>query len=155
LGRRILRVCVNINPHEQRIWATAGRFSELLVRFATKNKVPSRSRDEWVAPPQSLLRLFTGERNGRPSYDATMLRLHHFLKEDDEYQTRAARKLWSFDPGIAWLMFTDGTAYAQLRGRYALEHSFFVPQECLALPDESPLGLLEKFGIDSRLRRAS
>lgn len=152
-GRRILRVCVNINPHDPRVWATAGRFTDLLVRYATQNKVPMRSREEWVAPPQSLLRLFTGDRT-RTSYDSLMLKLHHFLKEDDEYQARANRKLWNFVPGAAWLLFTDGTAYAQLRGRYALEHSFFVPQESLRLPDESPLGLLEKFGVASRLRRA-
>jgi hypothetical protein len=154
LGQRILRLCVNINPTDDRVWATAGHFTELLGRFATKHKVPMRSRDEWIAPPQPFVRLFTGEWSGRPSYDAFMLRLHHFLKEDEEYQARAARKLWNFAPGSAWLMFTDSTAYAQLRGRYALEMSFFVPQDSLLLPDEAPLALLEKFGIESRLRRA-
>ncbi len=154
LGQRVLRVCVNIHPTEQRVWATAGKFPELLGRFATKHKIPIRSRDEWIIPPQPFIRLFTGEWSGRPSYDAFMQRLHYFLKEDNEYQSRAARKLWNFAPGCAWLMFTDGTAYAQLRGRYALEQSFFVPQECLSLPEESPLVLLEKFGIENRLRRA-
>lgn len=153
LGHRILRVCWNINPHDERVWATAGRFTEILGRFALKHKVPMRSRDEWIAPPQALIRLFTGEWSGRPSYDAFMLRLHHFLKEDDEYQSRATRKLWHFAPSSAWLLFTDGVAYAQLRGRYALEQSFLVPPSNLVLPEEAPVALLEKFGIESRLRR--
>ena len=44
----------------------------------------------------------------------------------------------------AWLAFTDVCSHAVLRGRYALEHSYFVAPEALALPDESPPALLAR-----------
>ena len=38
---------------------------------------------------------------------------------------------------------TDACSHAALRGRYALEHSYFVDPKVLALPGESPAALLE------------
>jgi hypothetical protein len=73
-----------------------------------------------------------------------MLRLHDFLKRCDAFQERAPRRLWHFAPGSAWLVMTDGVSHAELRGRFALEHSYFVAPESLRLPQESPLALLER-----------
>ena len=42
------------------------------------------------------------------------------------------------------MAFTDVCSHAVLRGRYALEHSYFVAPEALALPAESPPALLER-----------
>jgi hypothetical protein len=75
-----------------------------------------------------------------------MLRLHHFLKQDEAFQAQAARRMWTFPPGSMWALFADGVAHAQLRGRYVLEHSFFVPVESLHRPAESPLALLAAAG---------
>lgn len=152
-GQRILRLFVNINPGDPRVWATSERFPELLSRFAARHRVPARTQREWTAPAARVLGLFAGRRR-RSAYDAWMLRLHHFLKEDQGFQLLAARRMWSFPPGSMWLLFTDGLAHAQLRGRFALEHSFFVPPECLQLPEESPLGLLVASGKQSWARRA-
>jgi hypothetical protein len=75
-----------------------------------------------------------------------MLQFHDYLKANDEFQERAPKKLWSFPPGSAWVVMTDACSHAVLRGRYALEHSYFVDQSVLALPDESPAALLAKAG---------
>lgn len=151
-GRRILRVYANLHPTDPHVWATSERFPELVARFAVQHRVPARTRAEWLAPAQSVLRVFTGGKNGRSAYDAWMLRLHHFLKEDEAFQATAARKVWTFPPGSAWAVFADGVAYAQLRGRFALEHSFFVPLGCLARPDDAPLAVLERFGAEAARR---
>jgi 3-deoxy-D-manno-oct-2-ulosonic acid (Kdo) hydroxylase len=153
-GRRILRLFVNINPTEPRVWATSERFPDLVSRFAAAHRVPARSFAEWTAPAPRMLGLLSGGRQRRSAYDGWMLRLHHFLKEDQAFQMQAARKMWSFPPGSMWLLFSDGLAHAQLRGRFALEHSFFVPQECLELPEESPLGVLLASGRQAIARRA-
>ena len=79
-----------------------------------------------------------------------MLRLHHFLKEDETFQTQAARRLWTFRPGSTWLLFSDGASHALMRGRFSLEHSFFVPAECLVRPEESPLAHLALAGVAPR-----
>ena len=39
---------------------------------------------------------------------------------------------------------TDTCSHAVLRGRFALEHSYFVAPQSLALPDESPAALLAR-----------
>jgi hypothetical protein len=90
---------------------------------------------------------------GRGSaYDAWMLRLHHFLKEDEGFQAHAARRMWTFPPRSMWLLFTDGLAHAMLRGRFALDHSFFIPNDCLACPADAPIAVLARDGMQAPRR---
>lgn len=152
-GRRILRLAVNIHSTDPQVWATSERFPQLLARFAAGHRVPTRTAAEWAAPAQPVARLFTGGRGGRSAYDAWMLRLHHFLKQDEGFQAQAARRMWTFSPGSMWVLFADGVAHAQLRGRYVLEHSYFVPVESLHRPSESPLAVLAAVG-NKQSRRA-
>ena len=65
-------------------------------------------------------------RSRRAPSDLFMLRFHDYLKRNAAFQTRAPRRLWAFPPGSVWLAMTDGCSHAVLRGRYALEHSYFV-----------------------------
>ncbi|WP_052639937.1 Kdo hydroxylase family protein [Zavarzinella formosa] len=153
-GRRILRLFVNLDPADPQVWATSDRFSSLLERFREKQPVPMRSDAEWLAVGARWLRLLKSGWRGRSEYDAMMLRLHHFLKNDHAFQTRATRKIWMFPPGSAWLVFTDSLSYAWLRGRYTLEHSFFVSPEALREPDESPLAQLCRLESPSLLPMA-
>lgn len=143
-GRRILRLCANIHPDQPWVWATADRFPDLLARYAGPLRVPALSGPEWSAPARAVARLLRGGRAGRSGYDAWMLRLHHRMKEDVRFQVRAARRLWTFLPGAAWLLFSDGVAHAQLRGRHLIDHTFFVPAADLAAPDLAPITLLEQ-----------
>src|SRR5262249_24405286 len=83
-------------------------------------------------------------RRQRSPYDTFMLRFHDFLKANDEFQEHGPKRFWSFAPGSAWLVLTDVASHAVLRGRYALEHSYFVAPGSLALPDLSPPALLER-----------
>jgi hypothetical protein len=73
-----------------------------------------------------------------------MLRLHDYLKANEEFQERGPKQFWKFPPGSAWLAITDTCSHAVLRGRFALEHSYFLAPESLALPDESPPAILER-----------
>ena len=91
-----------------------------------------------------VLRLFRPGRPPRSSYDAFMLRLHDYLKADEEFQERGPKRFWKFPPGSAWLAITDTCSHAVLRGRFALEHSYFVAPHSLALPHESPAALLAR-----------
>jgi hypothetical protein len=43
-----------------------------------------------------------------------------------------------------WLVFTDSVSHAALRGRFALEHSYFIAPEALVRPEDSPASLLLK-----------
>jgi hypothetical protein len=138
-GARILRLFVNIHPAESRVWATADTFAELIARFGSQ--LDRHSGRSWT---HRLLSLFDPHRRVRSDYDNFMLRLHHFLKSNDAFQEGCRKRYWKFPPGSAWLVFTDGVSHAELRGRYALEHSFLIPRSCLALPDQAPAALFER-----------
>jgi hypothetical protein len=144
-GCRILRLFVNVNPTDPRIWVTSDTFATVFARYGARAGLPGSTADGWTRRfGEGLLGLFQPGAGGRTPYDVYMLRLHHFLKTCDEFQERSPRRLWHFAPASAWLVFTDAVSHAELRGQYALEHSFFIAPEALALPGASPLALLEK-----------
>jgi hypothetical protein len=143
-GARILRVFANINPSEPRVWITAEPFARLLERFGHEVGLPT------AAPPllhrlrEGVLGLFHPARRARSPYDSFMLRLHNYMKANDDYQRDTPKRLWHFAPGSAWLVITDTASHAVLSGRFALEHSYFLSPATLALPEESPPALLAR-----------
>ncbi len=154
-GRRLLRLCVNINPTEERVWITSAKFADLLQRFQSNSRVPALSPDAWRQPLTGMQRLLQRDWSGRSAYDAFMLKLQEFLRADDKFQERSPKRFWRFAPGSAWLLFTDGLSHAVLRGQYALEHSYFVPLEALTAPEVSPLRQLVAAGKAISLRQAA
>jgi hypothetical protein len=156
-GWRLLRVFVNINPSDARVWVTSEPFSRLLQRYGEEAGLPGRTnRLSWASRLlETSLRLFRPGRAARSVYDSFMLRFHHFLKGCDELQEHGLKRVWNFPPGSAWLAMTDTVSHAVLRGRYALEHSYFVDPETLALPEESPPSLLARACGRPVLRRAA
>jgi hypothetical protein len=144
-GYRILRAFANVNLTEPRVWVTSDSFAKLLERFGRQVGLPRTSRLDWASRlKQGVLRLCHPGRAQPSPYDAFMRRFHDFLKADDNFQERGPKRFWTFPPGSAWLVITDTASHAVLRGRYALEHSYFVAPEALALPDEAPAALLER-----------
>jgi hypothetical protein len=144
-GWRILRLFVNVNPTEPRIWVTSDPFARLLERFGTQAGLPAPGKGVWPRGlGQRMLRLFQPGRPARSEYDAFMLRFHDFLKANDDFQEKGPKRFWRFPPGACWLAITDTASHAVLRGRFALEHSYFLDPRSLALPDEAPAALLER-----------
>jgi hypothetical protein len=144
-GWRILRLFANVNPVDPRIWVTSEPFAKLLERYGQAARLPGRRGPGWInRAQQQMIRLFRPDRRRRAPYDSFMLRFHDFLKANDDFQERGKKQFWSFPPNSVWLAFTDTTSHAVLRGRYALEHSYFVAPWALALPEESPAALLER-----------
>jgi hypothetical protein len=144
-GHRILRIFANVNPQEPRVWVTSEPFARLLERYGEEAGLPGRHRADWFRHLRhGLVQVFRPGQPRRSAYDAFMLRLHDYMKANDDFQERTPKRFWAFAPGSAWLAFTDVCSHAVLRGRYALEHSYFVAPEALALPDESPPALLAR-----------
>jgi hypothetical protein len=144
-GWRILRFFVNVNPTEPRTWITAETFPTLLARFGHEVGLPADERPGWARRlGDGLLGLLQPARRRRSAYDSFMLRLHNFLKANADYQQNCDKKVWHFPPGSAWMVLTDTATHAALRGRYALEHSYFLDPRSLLLPDESPAALLAR-----------
>ena len=155
-GHRILRLYVNVNPSDDRVWATSDTFAKVLERYGDRVGIPSGGMLAWVERVRhEAARLFQPMTQERTEYDDFMLRLHHFLKANEEFQDRAPRRLWHFPPGSAWLLFADAVSHAELRGQYALEHSFFIAPESLALPDEAPRAFFERLRQSRTLPQAA
>jgi hypothetical protein len=154
-GNRILRVFANINPREPRIWVTSDPFVKLLKRYGEAAGLPGRNRSRWLEHlGQNFLSLFRPNVGRRSEYDLFMLRFHDYLKLNEDFQEKGPKYLHSFPPGSVWAAMTDTCSHSVLRGRFALEHSYFVPAAVLALPEESPPVLLRR-ACDASSRRAA
>jgi 3-deoxy-D-manno-octulosonic acid hydroxylase-like protein len=150
-GDRLLRVFANLNPTEPRIWMTSEPFALLLRRYGARAGLPGERGDGLFRKlGQGVARLFRPGRAKRSAYDTFMLRFHDYLKGHDEFQERGAKRLWTFAPNSVWVTMTDACSHAVLRGRYALEHSYFVAPHGLALPNESPAALLAQLCAERR-----
>jgi hypothetical protein len=155
-GWRILRLFVNLHPTDPRVWATSETFPRLLERYGKEVGLPTRQGygRAWRWRQELLATLFHGYPR-RSVYDTFMLRMHHFLKANDEFQERCPKRYWSFPPGSAWLLFSDGLSYADLRGQHALEHSYFVAPTALLRPDQAPAAHLQRLCQAPVLNRAA
>ncbi len=155
-GHRILRVFANINPRDPRIWVTSDPFAKLLRRYGAAAGLPGGPASGWLhGLAEGVVGLFRPRRGRRSAYDHFMLRFHDYLKKNDDFQERGPKRLWTFLPGAVWVAITDTCSHAVLRGRYALEHSYFVSPSAQALPQESPPALLEAACAAARGSRAA
>jgi hypothetical protein len=144
-GDRILRVFTNVNPQAPRVWKSGGTFEDLAARFATSSGLLERARRE--GPGGAVRRLARAA--GLPvalrsPYDRFMLSFHHFLKENHAFQDEGGKTTLSFPAGSTWMVFTDMVSHAVLGGRYALEQTFIVSRQSLALPEKAPIAILER-----------
>jgi hypothetical protein len=116
-GYRILRLFANVNPTEPRIWVTSDPFAKLLARYGTEVGLPAGRGATWLHRfQQNMFGLFVKSRRRRTVYDSFMLRFHDFLKANDEFQERGPKRFWNFQPGSAWMVYTDTASHAVLRG---------------------------------------
>jgi hypothetical protein len=145
-GDRILRVFTNLNPAEARVWLTGETCDNLIMRFAGGGGMPL-PRGTASGTRKILTKLARAVRLpnlARPPYDDWMLRFHHFLKANQEFQEQSPRTKWEFPPQSTWLVFTDMVSHAVLSGQFALEQTFIVPKHSLVLPEKAPVKVLER-----------
>ena len=137
-GDRILRFFINVNPAEDRVWASKGTFPELYSRYGREAGVsPSAHRSLRKGP---LDHLRTGLLNGIASlglpaatvldsspYDRVMRKFHNFMKDTPAFQQDPiGHEEFRFPPFSAWMVFTDGVSHASLSGQFAFVHTSIV-----------------------------
>ena len=145
-GDRILRLFTNIHPTRARVWGTADNFQVIAEQYAVKAGLK-----DVTGFVSSVRRGFLGfgRRVGlkvpdRSPYDDFMLRFHHFLKADDQFQASGQRHTATFPPGASWITFTDQVAHKALSGQYALEQTCIVPFSMMLEPEFAPVTVLER-----------
>lgn len=149
-GARILRFFTNINPVESRHWLTSLSFQELARRFAGMHGVrfPRTAKYAWreciERKGKEWLRKLGLKLPLRSPYDTFMLKMHHFLKENEQFQQECPKEHWNFAPHSCWAVFTDQVSHAALAGQYALEQTLLIPRQALLRPELSPVHVLER-----------
>jgi hypothetical protein len=138
LGRRLLRLFVNLHPTDPRVWLTSVSFAELLQRYRSQWELALQRRTWWHSLQHGFRRLFQEKHSSACLYDDFHAELRTLVRRDEEFQERAPKKCWHFPPDTAWLAFTDGLCHAELRGRFVLEFAWFIPLDSLVCPALAP-----------------
>ena len=137
-GKRILRVFSNVSPDgKSREWRIGEPFEVTARRFVGKIRPPLQGS-------AMLLQVLRVTRGRRAAYDHFMLRMHNHMKADSAYQNDSPQSHVRFPPGSTWIVFTDQVPHAAMAGQHALEQTFYLPISAMAMPEQSPLRILEK-----------
>ncbi len=154
-GDRILRFFINVNPEEDRVWATKGNFPEL---FATHGKQAGlevlnpgeNSLAKWpmghlrtalinlLALAVPVLRVLDSS-----PYDRAMRKFHNYMKDTPSFQQNPlGHEEFHFPPFSAWMVFTDMVSHACLSGQHAFVHTSLIRLENCHLPELAPINIL-------------
>lgn len=154
-GDRLLRLGINLNPTDARVWVTSDTLAKVLPVYGPRCGllVPPPAWPERLR--QNVLTLFRPHRLHRSPYDDFMLAFAEFLKLCDEFQEKSPRKTWHFAPHSAWLAFTDGLVHAELRGRWVLDFMFLADRHLCLCPEVVPSRLLSNLGLALSSTRAA
>jgi hypothetical protein len=161
-GDRILRFFINVNPVEDRVWATKGNFPELFSTHGERAQLDYANAGEKYLAKGSLDHLRTGFINllaqGMPvakvldssPYDRVMRKFHNYMKDTPSFQQDAqGHEEFRFPPFSAWMVYTDMVSHACLSGRYAFVHTSLVRLENCHLPEMAPINILRQAAISN------
>lgn len=155
-GDRILRFFVNVNEHEDRVWASKGSIQDVLERhgmdaglFDTAGRLALRIRKNAADHAFSFAVRKLAQLNplarvlDSSPYDRAMRQLHNYMKDSEAFKAdlRGYEEI-HFPPGSAWMVFTDGVSHASLSGQFALVTTIIVRREALCYPQFAPYDLL-------------
>lgn len=137
-GKRILRVFTNINPYgEPRVWHLGEPFDCVLKRYA--KQIP-----DYNYLVAMFLKLVKTTKTLRSPYDHYQIHLHDRMKRDNHYQQTVPKQQIDFPANSTWIVFTDETSHAALKGQFLLEQTFYLPISAMTKPELSPLKQWEK-----------
>jgi hypothetical protein len=156
-GDRILRFFINVNPHEDRVWASQGSFLDVFKRHGDKAVLGYMNAGPRYLSKSFLDHLRTGLVRllslGIPSlkiidsspYDRVMRKFHNYMKDTPDFQKdRNNYEEYNFPPLSAWMVYTDGVSHACLSGQYVFVQTALVPLKNAQLPELAPLNILRK-----------
>jgi hypothetical protein len=141
-GGLILRSFWNLHPARPRVWWTSDPFESQAARYAAAAGLGHIERHKRLA--KAVLRRFGLPLADRSDYDEFMLAFHDYLKSNAEFQSGCPKYRLEFQPGAAWMAFTDVVPHAVESGQFAMEQTLIVPRDALAVPERAPIAILEK-----------
>jgi hypothetical protein len=159
-GDRILRFFINVNPLEDRVWATKGAFPELFAEHGERARLGFRNAGAGYLEKGPLDHLRSGLLNlaarGVPvlkvldssPYDRAMRKFHNYMKDTPAFQQqREGHQEFRFPPFCAWMVYTDMVSHACLSGQHAFVHTSLVRLENCHLPEMAPINILRNAAL--------
>jgi hypothetical protein len=157
-GDRILRFFINVNPVEDRVWATKGNFPELFERYGDVANIRPGKVGPGYLQKKPWDHLRTGILSGIAAagvptakvldsspYDRLMRKFHNYMKDTPEFQQEEqGHEEFRFPPYSAWMVFTDMVSHASLSGQFAFVHTSIVRQANCRLPEMAPYNILRR-----------
>ncbi len=165
-GSRILRFFVNVNPLDDRVWATRGTFAELFERHHTAAELDellgsnrdlekgplNRVRSSILAGLAQVGVSMARSLDSSP-YDRAMRRFHNYMKDDAEFKASSiGYEEMRFAPWTAWMALTDTASHACISGRHALVNTFLIPLENCRETKSAPMEILRSFAANRAAR---
>jgi hypothetical protein len=141
-GGLILRIFWNLHPSRPRVWWTADPFATQAAQYARAAGLGRIAQSGGLG--KAVLRGLGLPGADRSPYDEFMLAFHDYLKHNAEFQSNCPKYRLEFQPGAAWMVFTDIVPHAVESGQFAMEQTLIVPREALAAPERAPIAILEK-----------
>ena len=152
-GDRILRFFINVNPVEERVWATKGRFPELFAEHAGRVGLDQVGSGQLDKGPMDHFRsgLVNLAARGMPvlkvldssPYDRAMRKFHNYMKDTPAFQQQQqGHEEFRFPPFSAWMVYTDMVSHACLSGQFAFVHTSLVRLENCHLPELAPINIM-------------
>jgi hypothetical protein len=157
-GGRILRFFINVNPDEDRVWATKGTFPELFGRYGATAKIRPEHVTENYLHKRPWDHLRTGLVNGLASvglpmakvldsspYDRVMRKFHNFMKDTPSFQEDSVgHEELRFPPYSAWMVFTDMVSHAAVSGQFCFVQTSIVQLSNCRMPALAPYNILRE-----------
>ena len=155
-GDRILRFFINVNPHDDRVWATKGRFPELYERYGKAAKIKPDKGSARYLKKGPLDHLRSGLLNGialaglptakvldSSPYDRLMRKFHNYMKDTPSFQQdELGYREFRFPPYSAWMVLTDMVSHASRAGQFAFVHTSIVRLSNCRKPELAPYNIL-------------
>jgi hypothetical protein len=156
-GNRILRFFINVNPSEDRVWASKGAFPELYAQHGERAGLGGAHAEPGYLDKGPLDHAWTGVVKtlsmaapvmkvlDSSPYDRAMRRFHNYMKDTPSFQQQIeGHEEFRFPPFSAWMVFTDMVSHACLSGQHAFVHTSIVPLESCHLPELAPINILRQ-----------
>jgi hypothetical protein len=137
-GGLILRIFFNFHSSRPRVWWISDPFPNLAAQYA---EAAGLAR---IVRRRRLIGGMLFPVRVRSAYDQFMLRFHDYLKGNAEFQSVGPKYRLEFEPGSAWMAFTDVVPHAVESGQFAMEQTLIVARDSLAVPERAPISILEK-----------
>lgn len=157
-GDRILRFFINVNPSQDRVWASKGNFADVFAVHGDEAGLSYQGAGPGYLEKGAMDYARSGFVNllsaiglrmakvlDSSPYDREMRRFHNYMKDTPAFQADPrGHQEFRFPPYSAWMVFTDTVSHACLSGQFCFVQTSIVRLENCRKPELAPINVLRR-----------